>query len=68
MNAQIGYPVKFGGRRMDVQLNIDNLLDYNEPRYNGLFVHTLAGKSVNVPYGFKNVWPRSVRLTITMPF
>jgi iron complex outermembrane receptor protein len=68
LNAQVGYPITIGKYKMDVQLNIDNLLGYDDSIYNGLFVHTINGQSVNIPYGFKNVWPRAARLTVTIPF
>ena len=68
VSAQIGYPFKFGKHKVDVQLNIDNLLGYDDPIVSGLFVHTVNGQSVNIPYGQKNVWPRAARLSVTMPF
>ena len=68
MSIQAGYPFKIRGQKVDVQLNVDNLLDYDEPRYNGVATHTLKGNSVVVPYGFKNIWPRTIRLTVTVPF
>ncbi len=68
VSIQAGYPFKIRGQKVDVQLNVDNLLDYDEPRYNGVATHTLKGNSVVVPYGFKNIWPRTIRLTVTVPF
>lgn len=68
VSAQIGYPIKVGKYRADVQLNVDNLLGYDDPIFNGLFVHTLNGTSYNIPYGKKTVWPRTARLTVTIPF
>jgi iron complex outermembrane recepter protein len=68
VSAQIGYPFKIGKYQIDVQLNVDNLLDYNDAITNGLFVYTLNGQSINVPYGKKAVWPRATRLTVTIPF
>lgn len=68
VSAQIGYPFKIGKYKMDVQLNVDNLLGYDQAIYNGLFVHTINGQTMNIPYGTKTVWPRSARLTLTIPF
>ena len=69
VSAQIGYPFKFGKYKIDVQLNIDNLLDYSDPIVNGLFVYTPpGGVAQNIPYGKKTVWPRAARLTVTIPF
>jgi iron complex outermembrane receptor protein len=68
VSAQIGYPFKIGKYLIDVQLNVDNLLDYDDTITNGLFVYTLNGQSINVPYGKKAVWPRAARLTVTIPF
>jgi hypothetical protein len=68
VSAQLGYPFKIGKYKVDAQLNIDNLLGYDDDIYNGLFVHTIGGQTHNIPYGKKTVWPRSVRLTLTVPF
>lgn len=68
VSAQLGYPVTIGKFKADIQLNIDNLLGYDDAIYNGLFVHSLNGQSHNIPYGFKSVWPRAARLTVTIPF
>ncbi|MBI5381295.1 MAG: hypothetical protein HZA31_05290 [Opitutae bacterium] len=69
MNANLGYPFKIGRTKMDVQLNIDNLLNYDKPLFNGLFPQTLPnGSTAMIPYGFKYQWPRAARLTLTIPF
>lgn len=68
VSAQIGYPIKIGKYHADLQLNVSNLFDYDDPIVNGLFVYTLNGNSQNIPYGRKFVWPRLVRLTLTIPF
>lgn len=68
LNAQIGYPFKVWNHKIDVQLNVDNLLNYDSPIFNGLFVYTLNGQSYNIPYGKKEVWPRAARVTATIPF
>jgi outer membrane receptor protein involved in Fe transport len=68
VSAQLGYPFKLGKYRADVQLNIDNLLGYDKSIFNGLFVHTVNGRTTNIPSGFKSVWPRAARLTLTIPF
>lgn len=68
VSGQLGYTFKFGRQRIDAQLNVDNLLNYNQPIYNGLFVYTVNGQSYNIPYGTKSVWPRSARLSLSIPF
>ncbi len=68
MNAQIGYPFKIGKYNVDMQLNIDNLLGYEDNIYNGVIPQTIRGQTINIPYGTKNVWPRAARLTVTIPF
>lgn len=68
LTAQIGYPIKIGKYRADIQLNVDNLLGDDHTIYSGVIAQTLQGQLVNVPYGNKAVWPRSYRLTITIPF
>ena len=66
--GQIGYPFKVGKYRMDAQLNITNLLNYDDPIYNGLFVQAVGTQSINIPYGKKDVWPRAANLTVTLQF
>jgi outer membrane receptor protein involved in Fe transport len=68
VTGQIGYPFKLGKYRMDAQLNITNLLGYDEPIYNGLFVQAVGTQSINIPYGKKDVWPRAVNATVTLQF
>ena len=70
LSGSLGYTFKVKRQRFDVQLNVDNLLDYDKPLVNGLFVQTSAttGARVNIPYGFKYAWPRAARLTLTVPF
>ncbi len=68
VNGQLGYSFKVWNHKVDVQVNVDNVLNYDSPIFNGLFVHTIAGKTYNIPYGKKEVWPRAARFTVTVPF
>ena len=67
-NALIGYPIKIGKYKTDVQLNVSNLFNYDDPIVNGVFAYSFQGTVQNVPYGTKNVWPRLVRLTINLSY
>jgi hypothetical protein len=64
MSGSLGYPVKLGRYQMDFQVNVDNLLNYDTPMYNGMFV---LGDRL-VPYGFRRMTPREARLTSTVKF
>jgi hypothetical protein len=66
--GQIGYGFKMGRQKIDVQLNIDNLLDNKRTIYTGLIPQTFNGVATVVPYGNKQVWPRAYRLTVSIPF
>ncbi len=66
--ASLGYPFKIGRRKIDVQLNVDNLLNQGDAIYNGLFAYVFNGTTYNIPYGTKNIWPRTGRLTVTIPY
>ncbi|MBI5380656.1 MAG: hypothetical protein HZA31_02030 [Opitutae bacterium] len=68
VSGSIGYTFRFGNRKIDVQVNVDNLLNYDSPVYNGLFAHVINGVTYNIPYGNKAIWPRAARLTLTAPF
>ncbi len=62
--ASLGYPVKVRKMRWDFQLNIDNLLDYDKPLYNGVTIYNGA----MAPYTFRYATPRAFRLTGTYGF
>lgn len=67
-NALIGYPIKAGKYKADVQLNVSNLFGYDDPIVNGVFAYNFNGTVQNVPYGTKNIWPRMVRLTLNLSY
>ena len=56
------------GKKSYFQLNITNLLGYDEPIYSGLFVQAVGTTSINIPYGKKDVWPRAINATVTLRF
>ncbi len=64
VSGSLGYSIKLPRNRLDVQLNVDNLLAYDDPMYNGMFV--LQNRLV--PYGFRRMNPREARLTTTLKF
>ena len=64
VSASLGYPVKLGRHRLDVQVNVDNVLDYDTPMFNGMFV---LGDRL-IPYGFRRMNPPELRFTGTMKF
>ena len=64
VSASVGYPVRLAGARLDLQLNVDNVLRHDTPMYNGVFV---VGNRV-VPYGFRRMNPPEARLTSTLRF
>jgi len=64
VSGSVGYLVKLPRGRLDLQLNIDNLLNYDTPMYNGMFVY----QNTLVPYGFRRMNPRELRLTSTLRF
>jgi hypothetical protein len=67
-SGTMGYSFKIADRKVDVQLNVDNLFNYDTPVYNGLFAYVFNGTTYNIPYGTKNIWPRTARLTATFSF
>ncbi|MBP7140280.1 MAG: hypothetical protein KBA71_00090 [Opitutaceae bacterium] len=67
-SALIGYPINIGKYKADIQLNVSNLFDYDDPIVNGVFAYSFQGSVQNVPYGTKNIWPRLVRFTMNLPF
>ncbi|MDO8544358.1 MAG: TonB-dependent receptor plug domain-containing protein [Opitutaceae bacterium] len=64
VSGSLGYQVKFPHGRLDLQFNVDNLLDYDDPIYHGKTNY--QGRLIE--YGFRRVNPRSFRLTSTLSF
>jgi outer membrane receptor for monomeric catechols len=60
--ATAAYSLKVYERNVRLQLNINNLLDYDEPHYTG--VRTLNGR--NYRDGFYYLEPRKFLLTATI--
>jgi hypothetical protein len=56
--------VKLARVRLDLQLNVDNLLNYDTPIYNGMNIY----QNQRYPFGFRRQNPRAVRLTSTLKF
>jgi hypothetical protein len=57
VTGNIGYPLRFRHRKVDVQINVDNLLNYDKPLYNGLFVQA-------VPTGWHGEHPLRVQIRV----
>jgi hypothetical protein len=72
--ATVGYPVKlFGRQRVDLNLSISNLLNYDKPLYNTAAVRPPNGDlaspaRVSYPRAFSYATPRSFRLSATTTF
>jgi hypothetical protein len=64
VSASLGYPVKVGRHRLDVQVNVDNVLNYDTPMINGMFIY---GDRL-IPYGFRRMNPPELRFTSTLKF
>lgn len=65
VNASIARTFKLKGKlALDVQLNVTNAFDYDDPLVNGTFNRN----GVSIPYGYKYAIPRSIRLTTTLRF
>jgi outer membrane receptor protein involved in Fe transport len=64
VSGSLGYQVKLLHARLDLQFNVDNVLDYDEPIFNGKTNY----QGTLVKYGFRRVNPRSFRLTSTLSF
>jgi outer membrane receptor protein involved in Fe transport len=64
VSGSLGYQVKLTRARLDLQLNVDNLLNHDDPMINGMFV---VGTRL-VPYGFRRMNPPELRLTSTLRF
>jgi len=62
LNATLGYTVKAYGRNVRLQLNVNNLLDYDKPFYTS--IRTLAGK--NYRDAFYYFEPRKFLLSATI--
>lgn len=62
--ALVGYSFKWNNIRWDAQVNVSNVLDYDEPIYTG--VNTIA--NVNYKGGFFYLEPRKTTLTLSMKF
>lgn len=64
-SGSLGYQFKLQGqKRLDVQLNVENVFDYDTPMYNGMFI---LNNSL-IPYGFRRMTPRELRVTSTLRF
>ena len=72
--ATIGYAVKlFGRQKVDLNLSIANLFDYDQPLYNSTGLKAADGNlaspaRVTYPRTFSYVLPRSFRLSMTTTF
>ena len=64
VTATAGYNLKLRNRNVRLQLNINNLLDYNDPYYTG--IRTLAGR--NYRDGFYYLEPRKFVFTTSLDF
>lgn len=64
VNGTLGYSIKVNGRNVRLQLNVNNLLDYDKPFYTG--IRTLAGR--NYRDGFHYLEPRKFLLSATLDF
>ena len=62
VTATAGYNLKLRNRNVRLQLNINNLLDYNDPYYTG--IRTLAGR--NYRDGFYYIEPRKFVFTTSL--
>ena len=72
--ATVGYPVKlFGRRKVDLNLSITNLFNYDRPLYNTIGLRAANGDitspaRVSYPRYFSYTTPRSFRLSATTTF
>jgi len=72
--ATVGYPLKlFGGRKIDLNLSITNLFNYDRPLYNTIGLRATNGDitspaRVSYPRYFSYTTPRSFRLSATTTF
>ncbi len=64
VSGSLGYQVRLPRARLDLQANVDNLLDHDDPMINGMI---FRGDRL-VPYGFRRMNPPQLRLTSTLRF
>jgi outer membrane receptor for monomeric catechols len=64
LSGSLGYQIKLQRARLDLQVNVDNLLNYDKPMFNGMLVY----QNTLVPYGFRRMNPREARFTSTLSF
>lgn len=64
VSGSLGYQFKLTRARLDLQANVDNLLNHDDPMLNGMIVR---GTQL-VPYGFRRMNPPELRLTSTLRF
>lgn len=64
VSSSLGYTFRLQRHRLDVQLNVDNVLNYDTPMFNGMF----ALSDRLIPYGFRRMPTREARLTSTLKF
>lgn len=64
LTGSVGYSIKLMNRSIRLQLNVNNLLDYNKPVYTG--IGTLSGR--NYKGGFYYIEPRKFLLSATVNF
>jgi hypothetical protein len=71
--ATIGYPVKIARHKIDFNLSITNLFNYDTPLYNSIGLRAREGDitspaRVSYPRYFSYTTPRSFRLSATKTF
>jgi hypothetical protein len=71
--ATVGYPVKIGRHKIDFNLSITNLFNYDTPLYNTIGLRAADGNiaspaRVSYPRYFSYTTPRSFRLSATKTF
>ncbi len=70
--AHVGYERKFGRYRARFQLNVDNLLDDDDPRFYSINVHRVGGLAANpltqTPGFFNYPEPRKFTFSATLSF
>lgn len=64
VSASLGYGFKVRNARLDLQVNADNVLNYDTPMFNGMFA---IGNRL-IPYGFRRMTPSELRFTSTLKF
>lgn len=71
--ATVGYPVKIARRKIELNLSITNLFDYDKPLYNNTGLRAPEGNlaspaRITYPRYFSYTTPRSFRLSATYTF